>query len=125
MRAARLIIVLAFTWVLCVPLQSQAQDHPESQPSDEKVITDTAEYNAYLAALNTLDAVQKAAALEAFIDQFPNSMVKDDALRLLLTAYSAANNQVKVEETTWRILKKDPDEVRVQSLVPTRATVTK
>lgn len=83
----------------------------QDQPADKKVIKDQAEYSAYMAAFNTQDPVQKAAAMEAFIKQYPNSVVKSDALEQLVVAYTAAGNQAKVEETAKRILADSPNNV--------------
>src|SRR5437870_12712306 len=55
------------------------QAQPSGQagaPTSQKTIKDPAEYNAYITALNTPDPAQKAAAMEAFITQYPQSGVK-------------------------------------------------
>ena len=88
-------------------LAALAQD----QPADKKVIKDQAEYSAYMAAFNTQDPVQKAAAMEAFIKQYPNSVVKSDALEQLVVAYTAAGNRAKLEETATRILGDSPNNI--------------
>ncbi len=67
------------------------------RPTSQKVIKDPAEYNAYITALNTTDPAAKAAAMEAFVTQYPNSIVKIDALEQAMAAYQQANNQQKVE----------------------------
>lgn len=81
--------------------------------SQGKTIEDPAEYNPYIAAINTPDPVQRAAALEAFIEQYPNSVAKVPALQTALEAYQQSNNTVEVEETIKRILQLDPDNVIV------------
>src|SRR5260370_37243958 len=58
-------------------------DQQPAQPQQKKEIKDPAEYNAYIAAMELKDpsqAAAKANALEQFIAQYPNSVVKDDAL---------------------------------------------
>lgn len=99
---------------------------PTSAGAAQKVIKDPVEYNAYTDALNTSDPVAKAAAMETFIGQYPNSVVKDDALEQAMAAYQQAGNQAKTEETAKRILQADPNNVRALAVVVflqrTRAT---
>src|SRR6185312_8995763 len=77
------------------PAGTQAAQTPTSQ----KVIKDPAEYNAYITALNTTDPAAKAQAMEAFVAQYPNSIVKQEALEQAMGAYQQAQNQPKVEDT--------------------------
>jgi len=84
---------------------------------DSKVIKDQAEYNAYIAAFNTQDPAQRGAAFEAFLRQYPKSIVADDALEQALVAYQKSNNVAKVEEIAGRILKREPDNVRVLAIL--------
>jgi tetratricopeptide (TPR) repeat protein len=91
-----------------------AQQNP---PVGQKVIKDPAEYNAYIAALNTSDPAQKAAAMEAFVSQYPSSVVKTDALEQAMAAYQQAGNQAKLTSTANRILELDPSNVRALAIV--------
>jgi len=93
-----------------------SQDQPGGQPQ-QKTIKDPTEYNAYMAALNTQDPTQKAAAMESFIAQYPNSIVKSDALDQIMAAYTATNNQQKVEQTAKLILKDTPNNIRALAIV--------
>lgn len=77
-----------------------------------KVINDAAEYNAYITALNTTDPARKAAAMEAFVDRYPDSVVKIDALEQAMAAYQQAGNQPKLADAAGRILQTNPDHVR-------------
>jgi len=101
-------------------LQNQNQQQSALQPgtiqsaetcAQEKSIDDPAEYNTYNAAVNTPDPARRAAALEAFILQYPNSVAKIPALQKALAAYQDANNPAKVEETTKHILQLDSNNV--------------
>lgn len=94
------------------PDQSQA-----NVPTNQKVIKDPAEYNAYMTALNTADPAAKAAAMEAFVAQYPNSVVKVDALEQAMAAYQAAGNQQKVQETATKVLQSNPNNVRALAIV--------
>src|SRR5258708_32936545 len=81
------------------------------------MIKDPAEYNAYIAALNTTEPQQKAAAVEAFVNQYPGSVVKIDALEQAMAAYQQAGNVANVTGTANRILKLDPGDVRAPAIV--------
>ncbi len=101
-------------------LSAQAASSDASQantPANQKVIKDPAEYNAYITALNTTDPAAKAAAMEAFIAQYPNSIVKVDALEQAMAAYQQVGNQQKVAETANKILQINPDSVRALAIV--------
>jgi hypothetical protein len=103
-----------------IQLSAQAATPTPDQsnvPTNQKVIKDPAEYNAYMAALNTQDPAAKAAAMDAFVAQYPNSIVKVDALEQAMAAYQAANNQPKVQETANKILQISPNNVRALAIV--------
>jgi tetratricopeptide (TPR) repeat protein len=82
----------------------------------QKVIKDPAEYNAYVSALNTQDPDQKAAAMEAFIDKYPNSVVKVDAMEHAMAAYQAVGKIDKVGDIAAQILKLDQNNVRALAI---------
>lgn len=86
-------------------------------PTSSKTIRDRAEYNSYMAALNTGDAKQKADAMEAFINQYPNSVVKIDAMEQAMAAYQQLGNLAKVRDTAKRILQLDPDQINALAVV--------
>ena len=86
-------------------------------PTSQKVIKDPAEYNAYIAALNTTDPAAKGQAMEAFVTQYPNSIVKIDALEQAMGAYQQASNQAKVEQIARQILTIEPNNVRALAIV--------
>jgi hypothetical protein len=82
-----------------------------------KTIKDQAEYNAYMTAFSTQDPAAKAAAMEAFVAQYPNSVVKIDGLEQAMAAYQRSGNQAKVEDTANRILHLDPNNIRALAIV--------
>jgi tetratricopeptide (TPR) repeat protein len=86
-------------------------------PTSQKVIKDPAEYNAYITALNTTDPAAKAQAMEAFVAQYPNSIVKIEALEQAMGAYQQASNQQKVEQVARHILQIEPNNVRALAIV--------
>lgn len=109
------------------PAQQPAQQPPaqasapggeqQNIPTSQKVIKDQAEYNAYITALNMTDPAAKGAAMEAFVAQYPNSVVKIDALEQAMGAYQAANKPDKVESVANQILQLDPRHVRALAIV--------
>jgi tetratricopeptide (TPR) repeat protein len=84
----------------------------QPQPSAAPVIKDPAEYNAYMGAIQQKDPTAKISGLEAFLVQYPNSVVKIDALETLMSAYQQAGNAAKVVDTANRLLAVSPDNVR-------------
>jgi hypothetical protein len=124
MRTVLVTFVLAASLValalVITPLPAQAQASDASQanaPANQKVIKDPAEYNTYMTALNTQDATQRGAAMEAFVKQYPQSVVLSDALDQAMAAYQAAGNQPKVQEIANRILQINPNAVRALAIV--------
>ena len=97
--------------------QPAAGDTQANVPTSQKVIKDPAEYNAYITALNTTDPAAKGAAMEAFVAQYPQSIVKIDALEQAMGAYQQANNQQKVEQVARQILTIEPNNVRALAIV--------
>jgi hypothetical protein len=98
--------------MVLVVLAAAAHAQQNQQQSQPKVIADPAEYQAYITAINLQDPAQKAAALESFIQQYPGTVVKSDALELLLAAYGASANQPMLEQTAARVLAGDPTNLR-------------
>jgi hypothetical protein len=93
----------------------QAQATPT--PTSQKVIKDPAEYNAYMTANNMTDPAAKGAAMEAFVNQYPNSIVKPEALDQALAAYKDAGNQAKMVDLANKILQINPNAVRALAIL--------
>ena len=83
---------------------------PGQQPaaSQAPVIKDPAEYNAYVAAVQQKDANAKISGLEAFLTQYPNSVMKNQALEILLGTYQQAGNVKKALETATKLVAVQP-----------------
>ena len=94
-----------------------AGDQATSTPTSSKVIKDPAEYNAYMTALNTQDPGQRAAAMDAFVTQYPNTIMKPEALDWARAGYQAAGNQAKLQETANKILQINPNSVRALAIL--------
>src|SRR3981189_2262076 len=101
------------------PAQPAPQQTPTPSPAapQKKEIKDPAEYNAYVGAVQQQDAAAKISGLEAFLAQYPNSVMKEDALELLMVAYQQANNQAKMMDTAQRILQANPNNLRALALL--------
>ena len=106
--------------------QPAAGDSQANVPTSQKVIKDPAEYNAYITAQNTTDPAAKGAAMEAFVAQYPQSIVKIDALEQAMCAYqqvsaqpgpNQAASQQKVEQLARQILTIEPNNVRALAIV--------
>jgi hypothetical protein len=97
--------------------QPAAGGDQANTPTSQKVIKDPAEYNAYITALNTTDPAAKGQAMEAFVAQYPNSIVKIEALEQAMGAYQQASNQQKVEQIARQILTVEPNNVRALAIV--------
>src|SRR5271157_2572254 len=121
-------IVLAMLWVAAVTAVAQtaaapAQPAPQqtAAPSpaapQKKEIKDPAEYNAYVGAVQQTDAAAKVSGLVAFLTQYPNSVMKEDALELLMGAYQQTANQAKTLETAQKVLLANPCNIRALALL--------
>lgn len=99
--------------------QPTAQQNPAPPPpaAQKKEIKDTAEYNAYVGAVQQTDAAAKVSGLEAFLTQYPNSVMKEDALELLMGAYQQTGNQAKTLETAQKVLLANPCNIRALALL--------
>src|SRR5208282_4924733 len=82
------------------PAPAQAAQSPAApqKPPQKKEIKDPAEYNAYVGAAQQTDAAAKVSGLEAFVTQYPNSVMKEDALELLMGAYQQMLGQAKTPD---------------------------
>jgi len=94
-----------------------AQASPSQPQQQKKEINDPAEYNAYVGAAQQTDAAAKISGLEAFLTQYPNSVMKEDALELLMGTYQQAGNQAKVIDAANRLLAVNPDNTRALVLL--------
>ncbi len=97
--------------------QAGTQAQPGAPAGQKKEIKDPAEYNAYMSAVNQTDPAGKASALEAFLQQYPNSVMKTDAMELLMAAYDQSGNAAKTADTAQRLLQQDPNNVRALALL--------
>jgi len=107
-------ILLAMLLVAAVTAVAQT---PSAPPPQKKEIKDTAEYNAYVGAVQQKDAAAKVSGLEAFVTQYPNSVMKEDALEALMIAYQQTGNQAKMIETAQKVLLANPCNLRALAVL--------
>ncbi len=139
-------IVLAMLLVAAVSAVAQtasapAQPVPQKSPApapaapQKKEIKDPAEYNAYVGAVQQTDAAAKVSGLEAFVTQYPNSVMKEDALELLMGAYQQLLSQAKTPdqqalyqtktlETAKKVLQANPNNLRALALLAYTKRIT-
>lgn len=98
---------------------AQAQAAQAGGGSDQGSITikDPAEYNAYTNAVGQASPAAKAAAIEAFLQQYPNSVVKKDLLEQLIAAYNQQNDTPKTLDAARRLLQVDPTNLRALTYI--------
>lgn len=80
-------------------------------------IKDPAEYNAYTNAMGQPTPAAKAAAIESFLQQYPNSQVKQLMLEQLVGAYQATGDTAKTYDASKRLLQVDPGNLRALTFV--------
>jgi tetratricopeptide (TPR) repeat protein len=92
--------------------QPAAQSQPAAAPAQAPVIKDPAEYNAYVGAIGQKDPAAQISGLEAFLTQYPNSIMKVAALQQLMGNYQQTNNQAKTIDAAARLVAADPTNER-------------
>lgn len=105
------------------PLAAQQSTPPAGQPAAQSSaaaapeIKDPAEYNAYVNAIQQQDPKAKATALQSFLQTYPNSVMKMDAMELLMASYQQAGDQPNTLATAQKILQTDPNNLRALALL--------
>jgi hypothetical protein len=110
------VTAVAVTQTTTPPAQGQSATAPAQTPAAAPapgqaaapVIKDPAEYNAYVAAIGQKDANAKISGLEAFLAQYSNSVMKNQALEILLGTYQQAGNVKKALETATKLVAAEP-----------------
>jgi TonB family protein len=117
MTRAFITLIMANASLLgCVPLAT-AQAVASSQVSQpDSLVRDTAEYGAYTNVVSLSAPAIRATAIEIFLQQYPNSAVKNDLLELLMESYLATANTRKTLATAHRLLQSDPNNPRALAL---------
>jgi tetratricopeptide (TPR) repeat protein len=92
------------------PIQTATQ-------GSEKVIKDPGEYNEYMAAFNTRDPAKRGEVMERFLQQYPQSVVRTDALEQAMAAFQETSNLPKAEAMATQIVAGNPDHLNALLLL--------
>ncbi|HYL92665.1 MAG TPA: hypothetical protein VEW69_05860 [Alphaproteobacteria bacterium] len=106
----KLLVVVAVA--LAAVFVAQGRASAQTDPSQTKTIKDPTEYNVYMTAFNTQDAAEKAKRMEAFVQQYPQTIVKLEALELAMFNYQRSGNLPKAEEMATQIVAISPDHLQ-------------
>ena len=118
MNKVVLVSLLAFASSTLATLPAAyAQDATTAGAPQQITIKDPAEYNAYTNAVGQSAPAAKAQAIEAFLTQYPNTVVKRDMLEQLVGAYQAANDTPKTLDASKRLLAVDPTNLRALTFI--------
>lgn len=90
------------------PAQPGAQDQA-AQGQQKKEIKDPGEFNAYMEPIQSQDPQQKIMGLEAFLQRYPNSVVREDAMEALMGTYQQTGNWPKTLETAQKLVQAYPN----------------
>jgi hypothetical protein len=93
----------------------QAAAGQAAQPG-QITIKDPQEYNDYTNAMGQSAPAAKAAAIEAFLTKYPNTVVKNDLLEVLMVTYQGTGDVPKTLATADRLLAVDPGNLRALAL---------
>ncbi len=110
-----------FVYVMVLALAGSATGaapYLMAQASSSGTITikDPAEYNAYNSAIGQPTPQAKEQAIESFLQQYPNSVVKQQMLEVLMDAYTQTGNTQKALDTAKKVLAVDPTDMRALAL---------
>jgi hypothetical protein len=105
------VLALATTTLGAVPAMIYAQDQ-----AGQITIKDPAEYNAYTNAVGQSTPAAKTKAIEAFLQQYPNSVVKVDMLEQLMAAYQGVGDMDSTLKTANTLLGVDPNNLRALAI---------
>lgn len=106
------VLALASSAIGAAPMMMQAQ----AAAPGTITIKDPAEYNAYNAAISQPTPQGKESAIEGFLQQYPNSVVKKQVLEILMDSYMQTNNPDKALGAARQVLQIDPTDLRALAL---------
>jgi hypothetical protein len=108
-------MLVAASMVSAAAPAALAQD--QGSQSSQLTIKDPAEYNAYTNAIGQSTPAAKAAAIESFLQQYPNSIVKQEMLEQLVGAYQATGDTANTYKAAKLLLQVDPNNLRALTFV--------
>ena len=112
-----MLLVFAMAGAVVQQAAAQAAAAPAAPAAQKPQIKDPAEYNAYVSAVQQADPAAKAQAIEAYLQTYPNTVMKEDALVSLMGAYQQAGNAAKTVDTANRVLQANPNNIRALALL--------
>jgi hypothetical protein len=83
-----------------------------AQDTDQITIKDPVEFNSYQLATSQADPKAKAAALEQFLQTYPQSVVKSAVLDTLIDTYQGLNDSDHALSAASRLLQVDPNNMK-------------
>jgi len=119
-------LIVLLLVALSVAAQSQSAPAGQQQPASgatapsaqqKKTIQDPGEYNAYVAAISATDPAQKIQMMESYLQTYPNSVMKEDGLELLLKTYQSLGNEAQIKATAQRVLQVNPNNLTALALL--------
>jgi hypothetical protein len=116
--ASVMLLGVCSAMIACPPAFAQGADQSAAQGSNCGSITikDPAEYNAYANATSQSTPQAKAQAIEAFLQQYPNTVAKTDLLGQLMGAYQTYD-AAKTLDAAKRLIQVDPNNLRALTFV--------
>ncbi|HTU49433.1 MAG TPA: hypothetical protein VMF56_02505 [Acidobacteriaceae bacterium] len=105
------VLALAGSAMSAAPMM-QAQ----SAGSGTITIKNPAEYNAYNAAISQPTPQAKESAIEGFLQQYPDSVVKQQVLEILMDSYMQTKNPNKALGAARQVIQIDPTDLRALAL---------
>src|SRR5450631_374269 len=109
--------VLASLLALAIIIPGSASMvYGQAAASGQITIKDPAEYNDYTNAVGQSTPAAKSAAIEAFLTKYPNSVVKNDLLEVLMASYQQSGDMAKTLSTADRLLAADPGNLRALAI---------
>src|SRR5271163_2855775 len=94
------------------PAAAPAPAQAPAPATQAPVIKDPAEYNAYVGAIGQKDPAAQISGLEAFLTQYPSSIMKVAALQTLMQDYQQTGNQQKTVDAATKLVAADPTNER-------------
>jgi hypothetical protein len=95
---------------------SASMVYGQAAASGQITIKDPAEYNDYTNAVGQSSPAAKSAAIETFLTKYPNSVVKNDLLEVLMASYQQSGDMAKTLSTADRLLAADPGNLRALAI---------
>ena len=105
-------LLLAAAGAATLVPSSTAQDAAAAAPAQGQVQLSQEEYNAYQVGVTATTPAAKAAGFEAYLQKYPNSTLKVEALNQILFADSQTGDKAQTLNAADRLLAVDPNNLR-------------